>query len=105
MRFANWRAPARIKPAELFTYTYSTSVRAAMLAAGFYVAKGCGTGPKAETTIGLSPRAAAATAWPRVVGTGMAGEVGAQRGAGSLGSTEKDDSWREAILAHPQFSR
>ena len=43
------------KPAELFTYTYSTRVRAAMLAAGFYVAKGRGTGPKAETTIGLTP--------------------------------------------------
>ena len=30
------------KIVELFTYTYSTSVRAAMLAAGFYVAKGRG---------------------------------------------------------------
>ena len=49
----------REKSAELFTYTYSTRVRAAMLAAGFYVAKGRATGPKAETTIGLSPGAAA----------------------------------------------
>ena len=42
----------------LFTYTYSTSVRAAMLAAGFFVAKGRGTGPKLETTVGLTPQAA-----------------------------------------------
>ncbi|MDP9084117.1 MAG: tRNA guanosine(34) transglycosylase Tgt, partial [Pseudomonadota bacterium] len=47
------------RPTQLFTYTYSTSVRAAMLAAGFYVAKGKGTGPKAETTIGLSADAVA----------------------------------------------
>ena len=45
-------------PVELFTYSGSTAVRAALLVSGFYVAKGCGTGPKAETTIGLTPRAA-----------------------------------------------
>ena len=43
---------------EIFTYTYSTAVRAAMLASGFYVAKGRATGPKQETTIGLSRAAA-----------------------------------------------
>jgi hypothetical protein len=37
---------------------YSTSVRAAMLAAGYYVAKGSRSGLKAETAIGFSLRAA-----------------------------------------------
>jgi queuine tRNA-ribosyltransferase len=37
--------------AEIFTYSASTAVRAALLGAGFYVAKGRGTGPKEETTI------------------------------------------------------
>jgi queuine tRNA-ribosyltransferase len=47
---------------ELFTYTYSTSIRAALLAAGFHVARGCSTGDRAETTIALTPAAAGASA-------------------------------------------
>ncbi len=39
---------------ELFTYTISTASRAGMLAAGFHVARGSGTGPKSETTIALT---------------------------------------------------
>ncbi|MEI6350791.1 MAG: tRNA guanosine(34) transglycosylase Tgt [Verrucomicrobiota bacterium] len=42
---------------ELFTYTYSTAIRAALLEAGFHVAKGRGAGPKPETTIALTPEA------------------------------------------------
>jgi queuine tRNA-ribosyltransferase len=47
------------KSAELYTYSASTSVRAALLYAGFFVAEGIGTGPKATTTIAFSrPRGA-----------------------------------------------
>ena len=42
---------------ELFTYSCSTSVRATLLAAGFYVARGRSMGPKDETTIALTPAA------------------------------------------------
>jgi queuine tRNA-ribosyltransferase len=42
---------------ELFTYTCSTANRAALLAAGFYVARGCNAGEKIETTIALTPEA------------------------------------------------
>jgi queuine tRNA-ribosyltransferase len=42
---------------ELFTYTCSTSVRVALLAAGFYVAQGRSMGAKEETTIALTPAA------------------------------------------------
>ena len=35
----------------LYTYSASTAVRAALLWAGFWVAEGVGTGPKATTTI------------------------------------------------------
>lgn len=38
----------------LMTYTNSTAVRAALLGAGFFVAKGVGTGPKSETTVALN---------------------------------------------------
>jgi queuine tRNA-ribosyltransferase len=50
---------------ELFTYTSSTAIRAALLAAGFYVARGCGVGDRAETTIALTPAAQAATSGSR----------------------------------------
>lgn len=42
---------------ELFTYSCSTPIRAALLAAGFHVAKGQGTVDKLDTTIALTPEA------------------------------------------------
>ena len=42
---------------ELFTYTCSTANRAALLAAGFYVARGRNAGEKLETTIALTAAA------------------------------------------------
>jgi len=42
------------KSTELYTYSASTAVRAALLAAGFFVAEGVGTGPKATTTIAFT---------------------------------------------------
>lgn len=45
------------RPVELFTYTCSTANRAALLAAGFFVARGRNAGEKLETTIALTPAA------------------------------------------------
>ncbi len=45
---------------ELFTYSCSTANRAALLAAGLYVARGRNAGEKEETTIALTPAAARA---------------------------------------------
>jgi queuine tRNA-ribosyltransferase len=45
------------RAAELFTYTCSTANRVALLAAGFYVARGRNAGEKLETTIALTPAA------------------------------------------------
>src|SRR5207237_8843373 len=45
------------RAAELFTYTCSTANRAALLAAGFFVARGRNAGEKIETTIALTPAA------------------------------------------------
>jgi queuine tRNA-ribosyltransferase len=49
------------RAAELFTYTCSTANRAALLAAGFYVARGRSAGEKLETTIALTPAACRAS--------------------------------------------
>ncbi len=44
------------KAADLFTYSSSTAARAALISAGFTVAKGVSTGPRSETTVALTPR-------------------------------------------------
>jgi queuine tRNA-ribosyltransferase len=91
------------KPAELFTYTYSTGVRAAMLAAGFYVAKGRSAGPKRETTIALSPRAAAAPHAHELLGPAWLTKWQRSDAQAPLGSDIDDVSWQDAVLKHPQF--
>jgi queuine tRNA-ribosyltransferase len=91
------------KPMELFTYTYSTSVRAAMLAAGFYVAKGRGTGPKAETTVCLSPPAATGAHGFELLGEEWLAKWRRSDAQAPFGSMAGDDSWHQAVLVHPQF--
>jgi queuine tRNA-ribosyltransferase len=91
------------KPAELFTYTYSTRVRAAMLAAGFYVAKGRGTGPKAETTIGLSQRAANGPHGHELLGAEWLVKWRRSDAQVPFGSGAEDTSWHDAVSGHPQF--
>ncbi len=49
--FLKITARAGAKPFELYTYSASTAVRAALLAAGLYIGKGAPTGPKLETTV------------------------------------------------------
>jgi queuine tRNA-ribosyltransferase len=94
-----------LKPAELFTYTYSTSVRAAMLAAGFYVAKGRGTGPKAETTVGLSPLAAAAPHDHELLGQEWLTKWRRSDAQVPFGCPGDDLSWQDSVLLHPQFQK
>jgi queuine tRNA-ribosyltransferase len=91
------------KPVELFTYTYSTSVRAAMLAAGFYVAKGRGTGPKAETTIGLSQHAANGPHPHELLGAEWLAKWRRSDAQAPFGSGAEDTSWQDAVSEHPQF--
>ena len=55
--FRRLYAACQGRPAEFFTYTVSTAARVALLAAGFFVAKGRSTGEKVETTIALTPPA------------------------------------------------
>jgi queuine tRNA-ribosyltransferase len=91
------------KAVELFTYSYSTSVRAALLAVGFHVAKGRGTGPKAETTIGLTPRAAAMAHGRELLGEEWLGKWRRSDAQAPMGTSADDESWRAAVAEHPQF--
>ena len=58
--FARLLRACQSRPAALFTYSCSTAARVAMLAAGFWVARGRASGEKQETTVALTPEAAAA---------------------------------------------
>ena len=91
---------------EMFTYTCSTPVRAALLAAGFHVAKGISTVDKLDTTIALTPAAA------RNVESGqrelLGGDWLAKWGRSSAPfpadiPEQGRAAFEQAIRSHPQF--
>ena len=91
---------------ELFTYTCSTPIRAALLAAGFHVARGRGTVDKVDTTIALTP-AATRTSPPRDHEL-LGGEWLAKWGRSSAKfpadlPADQHPSFEQAIRTHPQF--
>ena len=96
------------KPAELYTYSAGTAVRVALLLAGFYVAEGIGTGPKATTTVAysrLDGRSDAPDA-PRLLGAAW---LTRWRNSGSKYPLGLDDAQKSAVAQrienHPQFAR
>jgi hypothetical protein len=74
-----------------------------MLAAGFYVAKGRSAGPKSETTIGLSPLAAAQSHGHELLGREWLDKWRRSDAQAPFGSRADDVSWRDSIEVHPQF--
>lgn len=94
------------RPVELFTYTCSTPIRAALLAAGFHVARGLSTVDKTDTTIALTPAAAA-----RLAPGGhelLAGEWLGKWGRSSAKfpsdlPADQQPAFEQAIRTHPQF--
>ncbi|MCM2278903.1 MAG: tRNA guanosine(34) transglycosylase Tgt [Oligoflexia bacterium] len=91
------------KPALLCTYSASTAVRAALLAAGFHVGHGVGTGPKAETTLALTRPEAEPTV--RLLGPEWLERWRRSGARYPHGLDEIDRRGLEArIEAHPQFA-
>lgn len=94
-------------PAELFTYTVSTASRTAMLAAGFWVAKGRQAGGKQETTITMTPAARATPRGSRhdLLGEEWLGKWTRSRAQYPVDVPESDQpAVAEAIRTHPQFA-
>lgn len=93
------------KPCELYTYSSSTAVRAALLASGFYVARGQSTGAKAETTVAMTPLRPARTKNRELLPDTWLGRW--QRSTAKFPSDIKasdEDDFRSKIEGHPQFS-
>jgi len=89
---------------ELFTYSMSTAGRVAMLAEGFWVATGCRAGVKSETTIALTPSAAAAGRHP-LLGKAWLGRWQRSHAKFPEGlAPSAEEAFAEKILQHPQFS-
>lgn len=85
----------------LFTYTASTAVRAAMLAAGWFVGAGVGTGPKKETTVAYTPPAVSSLRAQDLLGQSWLSRWRASDARVPFGSTE--DAVCARVENHPQF--
>ena len=94
------------RAAELFTYSHSTPSRAALLAAGFYVAKGRSAGVKEETTIALTPAALGSpfTSRYQLLASEWIGRWHRSQAKFPAELTaEQQPSFAEQILQHQQF--
>ena len=94
----------------MFTYSSSTAIRASLLASGFWIAKGFGTGPKVDTTVSLTQSAAKLNSdygyemldkawlekWMRSSAAVPADLTGSP--------TEELLGFRKRVSLHPQFS-
>jgi queuine tRNA-ribosyltransferase len=103
--FARLHRHCRPRPAELYTYAAGTGVRAALLHAGFFVAEGVGTGPKATTTIAYTTLPPARDA-ARLLGDEW---LARWRRSGSKFpaelAPESRAEFERSIEEHPQFAR
>ena len=92
--------------ADFFTYSSSTAVRAALLAAGFYVAKGRATGPRPETTIAFSrgPHVTLGAGPHELLGGDwLAKWTRSQARFPAAISLEEQSAFEQTIRQHPQF--
>jgi queuine tRNA-ribosyltransferase len=98
------RAEESGKGSELFTYSSSTAVRATLLAAGFYVARGAPTGPKGETTIACTEAALAARRSELLGAEWLSRWERSEARCPLTLSEEIEEEVLERIRRHPQFA-
>lgn len=94
------------KPADLFTYSSATAVRVALLAGGFFVADGSGTGPRSATTAAFtrSHRASELPSQPRLLGAEWLARWrrSTSKFPANLAESERAQ-FEHRIETHPQF--
>ncbi len=92
------------KPAALYTYSSATAVRVALLTAGFYVAEGVGTGPKADTTVAFASRPPQPEA-AKLLGAEWLGRWRRSITRFPAGLSDADKAaFEQRFVAHPQFT-
>jgi queuine tRNA-ribosyltransferase len=95
------------KSKELYTYSASTAVRGALLAAGFFVAQGMGTGPKSDTTVAFTSASGSKDhpLFPRLLGQSWLTRW--RRSGAKFPTTVSDEDkpdFEKLIESHPQFA-
>jgi queuine tRNA-ribosyltransferase len=91
-------------PTELFTFSGSTAVRTSLLAAGFHVARGVGTGPRSDTTIALKGAGAEVFAGHRLLGQDwLARWARSPARFGIDVAPERHAEVERLVAEHPQF--
>ncbi|MSU23913.1 MAG: tRNA guanosine(34) transglycosylase Tgt [Opitutus sp.] len=105
--FARIHRHCRPGPAELYTYSAGTAVRVALLLAGFFVAEGIGTGPKATTTVAFTARDGRSNTpgSPRLLGAEWLARWRRSDSKYPPGLDEsKKAAFEQCFEAHPQFA-
>ncbi|MBP7481002.1 MAG: tRNA guanosine(34) transglycosylase Tgt [Lacunisphaera sp.] len=105
--FARIHRHCQAKAAALYTYSSATAVRVALLTAGFFVAEGVGTGPRADTTVAFT-RSGGANGHPpapKLLGAEWLGrwQRSQAKFPAGLADVEKP-AFEKRLAAHPQFS-
>jgi len=94
----------RKKNARLITYTISTRIRASLLAAGFSLCYGTGTGPKSETTLAFTSLQEALR-HPHPMGKVWLARWRRSSARTDEGLTDEEkESIIQKVLHHPQFA-
>ncbi|HNX23441.1 MAG TPA: tRNA guanosine(34) transglycosylase Tgt [Spirochaetota bacterium] len=93
------------RPAKLFTYSSSTMVRGALLAAGFYTGTGAGTGPKAATTAAFTSLEAVNSDVMLLGSDWLRRFHLSSSKFGSEHSEEEKALIEKLIINHPQFNK
>jgi queuine tRNA-ribosyltransferase len=95
------------KSAELYTYSAATSVRVALLTAGFFVAEGVSTGPKATTTVAFKGYCSRVDSGqqPRLLGADWLARWrrSSSKFPATLAEAERP-GFEKLIESHPQFA-
>ncbi|MEI6107230.1 MAG: tRNA guanosine(34) transglycosylase Tgt, partial [Opitutae bacterium] len=95
------------KSAALYTYSSATAVRVSLLTAGFFVAEGFGTGPKADTTLAFTRADGASLhpAAPKLLGAEWLGRWGRSISKFPAGLADNEKTaFERRIESHPQFA-
>ncbi len=102
--FARIHRHCQPAPAELYTYAAGTAVRAALLLAGFFVAEGVSTGPKATTTVAFTQRGTSGDA-PQLLGADWLARWRRSDAKYPAGLTAaQQTAFEQRIERHPQFA-
>lgn len=91
------------KPISLYTYSASTSIRASLLNAGFFVGKGIGSGPKLETTIAYVGKPSKPAEVQSLLGKEWLSRWQRSDAKYPIEVEINKNEWEAHIMSHPQF--